>query len=88
MDEKDWPLHLRTTLLMGNTPSAYSRNVLDDAKQDFWSLREVLLDSLMGLSVDERAEHFFYMQDRRQSKTWPEQGHLADFQVKMHFEWL
>ena len=76
MDKEEWPRHLKT-LLTGAPLTALTRSIPDE--KIYQTLRYALLNAC-GLSLLDCAFQFF-SQTKKNSWTWVEAGHRAEFQV-------
>ena len=80
--EVKWAGHLKH-LLMGKMLDAKARNVPEDSQNDYWAVKEALLNT-SGLSTVECVANFFSM-NYKQSGSWTKFGRKAEFQAERLF---
>ena len=79
VEEEEWPVHLRT-LLTGTALAAYTRDVPDEAKRAYRTLKDALLDAV-GLALFDCINSFF-VQHKKYSWTWQEASRRVEFQLE------
>ena len=72
---EDWPHHLRP-LLTGKALSAYSKNVPEQARLNYYDMKEALLSSL-GLTVEQCHNEFWVLQ-RKYGESWQDTARKID----------
>ena len=78
VEEEEWPIHLRT-FLTGATLVAYTKDVPEEGKKDYWMLREALLDAV-GLALHDCVNSFFFP-GKKHSWSWQEAGRHIEFHL-------
>ena len=76
---EDWPHHLQP-LLTGKALSAYSKNVPEQARLNYYDIKEALLSSL-GLTVEQCRNEFWVLQ-RKYGETWQDTARKIDSMVE------